>query len=256
MATRKPASKAAPAPKTSTPPAASKPAAGAAAPDYATIETDYRSGIKPLRQIAEEHGITEGAIRKRAKRDGWERDLSPRIQAKAEALVRKEAVRNEVRSEAKASEKQVVEANAIAVATVRLAHRKDIQRSRTIAMNLLAELEQQSGLENAALLAELGDLMRKPDENGQDRLNDLYQKIISLPGRAKTMKDLGECLRVLVQLERQAFGLLDGPDGEATSVPGSTRALTDTERAVRLSRLFSSNPAAAAAVASLVAGKA
>lgn len=46
------------------------------APDWEAIELDYRAGIKTLRQIAEENGITHGAINKRAKRDGWERDLS------------------------------------------------------------------------------------------------------------------------------------------------------------------------------------
>ena len=44
-------------------------------PDWLRIETDYRAGIRTLRQIAAEHGITEGAIRKRARRDEWERDL-------------------------------------------------------------------------------------------------------------------------------------------------------------------------------------
>ncbi len=44
--------------------------------DWERIALDYRAGIKTLRQIAEEHGITHGAINKRAKRDGWERDPS------------------------------------------------------------------------------------------------------------------------------------------------------------------------------------
>ena len=44
--------------------------------DWEAIELDYRLGIKTLRQIAEEHEITHGAINKRAKKLGWERDLS------------------------------------------------------------------------------------------------------------------------------------------------------------------------------------
>lgn len=176
-------------------------------PDWKAIELDYRAGIKTLRQIADEHGISEGSIRKRAKREGWTRDLSARIQSKAEELVRKQAVRSEVRKEAAASEREVVEANAQAVADIRLAHRKDIQKARRIAMNLLEELEQQTGKENVELLEMLGDLMYRPDDKGQDKLNELYHKIISLPGRAKTMKDLGESVRVLVGLERQAFGM-------------------------------------------------
>lgn len=180
-----------------------------AAPDWERIELDYRAGVKPLRQIAEEQGISEGAIRKRAKRDGWTRDLSKRIQAKADDLVRKTAVRKEVRTERAATERQVIEANATAIADVRLAHRKDIQRTRGITMALLEELEQQTGTDTVAMLEQLGDMLRSEDDRGQDRLNDLYLKIISLPGRAKTMKDLGESLRVLVALERQAFGLDD-----------------------------------------------
>lgn len=178
-------------------------------PDWEKIEADYRAGIKTLRQIAGDHGITEGAIRKRAKRDGWERDLSAKIQQKADALVRKESVRSEVRTEPAISEREIIDANAQAIVSVRLSHRKDIQRSRRITMALLEELEQQTGAENVALLEQMGELLRSEDDKGQDKLNDLYHKIISLPGRAKTMKDLGESLRVLVTLERQAFGLDD-----------------------------------------------
>lgn len=63
-------------PAKTTAPAAKKKAAGVAAPDWERIEMDYRAGIKTLRQIADENGITHGAVNKRAKRDGWERDLS------------------------------------------------------------------------------------------------------------------------------------------------------------------------------------
>ena len=189
---------------------AAKPTSKAAKPvtaDWERIELDYRAGIKSLRQVAGEHQISEGAIRKRAKRDDWTRDLSERIQAKAEQLVRTESVRSEVRTEEGFSERQVVEANAQGMADVLLAHRRDIQRSKSIVMRLLDELEQQTGLENVALLEELGELLRSEDDKGQDRLNDLYRKIISLPERAKTMKSLADSLRVTVDMQRQAFGM-------------------------------------------------
>ena len=80
-------------PRKSTQPAPSAKGAGKAAPaDWERIELDYRAGVKTLRQIADENGITHGAINKRAKRDGWERDLSDKIQRKADALVSKAAV--------------------------------------------------------------------------------------------------------------------------------------------------------------------
>ena len=177
--------------------------------DWERIELDYRAGIKTLRQIAEEHKITHGAINNRAKREGWPRDLSAKIQQKADELVSKALVSKIVSKEAKAAEHEVVEANAHAVASVRLAHRRDIQRARSVAMRLMDEMDLSCGPENAAMLGDLGELLRSPDAHNQDKLNDIYQKLISLPGRAKTMKDLSESLRVLVTLERQAFGLDD-----------------------------------------------
>lgn len=75
-----PAGKKPAAPKNTKKPAAPEKAAGisAPAPDWEKIELDYRAGIKTLTQIAAEHGISHVAIIKRAKRDGWERDLSHR----------------------------------------------------------------------------------------------------------------------------------------------------------------------------------
>lgn len=50
--------------------------------NWERVELDYRSGIKTLREIADEQGITHGAINKRAKRDGWVRDLTAKIKAR------------------------------------------------------------------------------------------------------------------------------------------------------------------------------
>ncbi|HEY6612750.1 MAG TPA: hypothetical protein VIZ86_16675 [Pseudomonas sp.] len=179
-----------------------------AAPDWERIELDYRAGIMTLRQIGADQGVSEGAIRKRAKKEGWTRDLAAKIQAKADELVLREAVRDEQRP-SPAAEREVIEANALAVADVRLAHRRDVHRSRRICMGLLEELELQTGADNVALLQALGDMLRDEDEHGRDRLNDLYRKVIELPDRARTMKALADSLRVLVDLERQAFGMDD-----------------------------------------------
>ncbi|MCF0265494.1 hypothetical protein KW868_13650 [Acinetobacter guillouiae] len=177
--------------------------------DWEKIELDYRAGIKSLRQIAGEHDIAESGIRRRAKQYEWVRDLSEKIKAKADDIVRKESVRSSVRTKTTISEKETIDANANEVASVRLAHRKDIQRSRRIAMSLFDELEQMVGEDHVDLLIRLGDLMYCPDDKGKDTLNDIYQKIISMPGRVKSMKDLSDTLKTLIALERQAFGLDD-----------------------------------------------
>lgn len=209
-------------PKKPTP--AEKKVEGKAAPDWERVELDYRAGIKTLRQIADENGVSHPAITKRAKRDGWSRDLSAKIQAKADELVTKELVTKPVTTETRIAERQVIEANAQAVADVRLAHRRDIHRARRLTNALLSELEQQTDPATLALLDGLGDLMASPDERGIDKLNDLYRAIISLPERSKTMKVLAESLQKLVDMERTAFGMDKSPDGKTgvLAADGST----------------------------------
>ena len=177
--------------------------------NWEKIELDYRVGVKSIRQIAAENEIAESGIRRRAKQYEWVRDLSEKIKAKADDIVRKESVRSVVRTKTTISEKDTIDANANEVASVRLAHRKDIQRSRKIAMSLFDELEMMVGQENVKLLEMLGELMWSPDDKGNDKVNDLYMKIISMPGRVKSMKDLSDTLKTLIALERQAFGLDD-----------------------------------------------
>lgn len=42
--------------------------------DWIAIEGEYRAGIKSLREIGAEHGISEATVRKRAKKEGWLRN--------------------------------------------------------------------------------------------------------------------------------------------------------------------------------------
>lgn len=232
-------------------PSAGGAAPGPRSPDWERIELDYRAGIKTLRQIAEAHGITEGAIRKRAKRDEWTRDLSGRIHDKAEQLVRKEAVRSEVRKERAASEREVVDANARDVAEVRLGQRSHIQRASDVVMSMLGELEKQTispelfeEIEQALATRVKGEELTPA---ARAKLQDGMSKALSLSGRSSTMRSLTESLRILIGLQRQAYGMKD--DGEGEGGPqGGGRELTDAERVVRLSRLLAGNPGALASV--------
>lgn len=192
------------------------------APDWDQIELDYRAGVKSLRQIASEQNVSEGAIRKRSKRDEWLRDLSKKIQDKADDLVRKETVRSEVRTKTTISEKDTIDANGQKQASIRITHRKDISRARFISMKLFDELELMVGAENVNLLQQLGELLYSPDDKGMDKLNDLYMKVISLPNRVKAIKELSDTMKTLVALERQAYGL---EEKENTTVDSLTSLL-------------------------------
>lgn len=41
--------------------------------DWAAIESEYRAGITPLRKIGSTHGVSDVAILKRARKEGWPR---------------------------------------------------------------------------------------------------------------------------------------------------------------------------------------
>lgn len=185
--------------------------------DWEKIELDYRVGIKTLRQIADEHGITEGAVRKRANRDDWSRDLSAKIDKKADDLVRKSLVRKEVRNspEYKATEKQIIDENAQAIVEVRLSHRKDIAKAKNLMNLLLDELESQTVARE--LYEQLGELLRQDDEKGVDKLNDLYQKVIGTPSRVVSMQKLADTMKTVITLEREAFNI--GKEVEKTHDP-------------------------------------
>ncbi|MGG7725858.1 hypothetical protein PGN57_09525 [Klebsiella aerogenes] len=174
-------------------------------PDWEAIETAYRAGVMSLREIASQHGISEGAIRKRAKRDDWSRDLNAKIQQKADDLVRKQEVRKQVRNESTLTERVLIEATAEVIATVRMEHRGDIRRARELTNTLFDELGAQCA--DVSALKQLGDIMFDPDDKGRDRLNEIYQKVISLPSRIKSMKDLSDSLKTLIGLEREAYSI-------------------------------------------------
>ncbi|MCP6291671.1 hypothetical protein NL468_28765, partial [Klebsiella pneumoniae] len=80
------------------------------------------------------------AIRKRAKRDDWSRDLAAKVKERADDLVRKAEVRKQVRTETALSERVLIEATAEVVAAVRMEHRGDIRRAREITNALFDEL--------------------------------------------------------------------------------------------------------------------
>ncbi|MBT2009691.1 hypothetical protein KKZ38_08840 [Enterobacter hormaechei subsp. xiangfangensis] len=174
-------------------------------PDWEAIETAYRAGVMSLREIASQHGISEGAIRKRAKRDDWSRDLNAKVKERADDLVRKAEVRKQVRNESTLTERVLIEATAEVIATVRMEHRGDIRRARELTNTLFDELGAQCA--DVSALERLGDIMFDPDDKGRDRLNEIYQKVISLPSRVKSMKDLSDSLKTLIGLEREAYSI-------------------------------------------------
>ena len=170
--------------------------------DWEAIETDYRAGVKTLRQIADENDITHGAINKRAKRDGWARDLSAKIKAKADALVSKQAVSKEVSKEQLDTENSIVDANAKIQSDIILAHRTGIPNKRELVEKLCNEIE---GLtDNTDIVEKMTLALQQGD---MEALAKVARKVSTLPSRIKGVSDLVNAYRILVDMERKAFGI-------------------------------------------------
>ncbi|MDD0837899.1 hypothetical protein PSQ40_04875 [Curvibacter sp. HBC61] len=213
--------------------------------DWERIEADYRAGILSLREIASLHpGTNHVAITRKAKALGWTKDLNAKIRARAEELVTKQAVTKSVTGVSPATERQIIDANANQLVEVRVAHRRDISKARTMAMKLMDRLEEVCTIESSKVLDRLDKLISKSgDDDFRDaaaQINESLAKLTALPGLVKVLKDLSEALRTLITMERTAYGLDDpeGPPPELAEQARVTRPMTDAERAVRLHALL------------------
>lgn len=182
--------------------------------DWEAVEVQYRAGVRSLKDIGAEFGVSDAGILKRVKRDGWSRDLKAKIRARAEAKVSAATVSAEVSAQTKITEALTIEVEGEVRARIELTHRKDIGRTKALALKLLAELEAQT--DNSHLFEQLAELLTDPVD-GEDaspaakerqyKRMEAFRAALSLGGRTKIMKDLGDTLKTLIGLEREAFGI-------------------------------------------------
>jgi hypothetical protein len=171
-------------------------------PDWEAIERAYRAGALSIRTIAERNGISDTAIRKKAKASGWARDLSEQVRKE----VRNKLVRGEVRDEQCANperDAEIVEEAAEEGARVVRSHRRDIRKATNLANllmdDLLTTISRREEIEDS-IEAETAD-----DTNGMRRATML--SAVALPSNAKTLFQLSSAMKNLQVLERQAFSL-------------------------------------------------
>ena len=151
--------------------------------DWESVERDYSAGLLSLREIAAKYGVDESGIRYKAKRNGWTRDLSKKIEQGTEDKLREDLLRSELRSENTISEKEVIEANAQVIVNIKLGHRTSIKKVNSLVESLLDEIE---------------------------TLNE-SKSVENLPMRVDVTKKLMDTLKTSIDKERQAFGIVDVP---------------------------------------------
>ena len=179
--------------------------------DWERVEAEYRAGVVSLAELASMYGISKGRICQVAKAQGWVRDLQAKILAKAEDKLNRLGLSDDLNTKQRSSERVVVEARANDVATVRLSHRTDIQRSKRIANRLLEHLE--------SLPVPPAPTPDKP-QSEQMAQNTLCLGI--LKDQSAILDKLVGTQKTLVAMEREAFGIaqmVESPEAPATANP-------------------------------------
>lgn len=185
--------------------------------NWAAIEPHYRAGIRSLRDMGAEFGVTPAGIRKHFKARGVLRDLKARIHYDAQEKVNRAAVNALVDAQGvvnrAATEGAIIDAASNVLAHVQIAHRRDIGRARARVLALFAELDEMCDRPDLHAMVHLA--LSDPDDKRIGALYDMAALVASLPARTKIMKDLAEVLTRLIGAEREAFGLdtASGTDG-------------------------------------------
>lgn len=171
-------------------------------PDWEAIERAYRAGSLSIRNIAERHGVSDTAVRKKAKALGWARDLSDQVRKE----VRSKLVRGEVRNDQGANcelDAEIIEEAAEEGARVVRSHRRDIRKA-TILANLLMD-DLMTTIQRREEIEEDIDAETSEDNNGMRRASMLAA--VGLPSNSKTLFQLSSAMKNLQVLERQAYSL-------------------------------------------------
>lgn len=191
--------------------------------DWEAIEREYRAGQLSVSEIGRQHGVSHTAINKKAKAQGWTRNLAERVREEVSARLVSDGV-------SAANARETVQAAAARGVEVVRQHRQDISAGRSMVALLLGQLHDAATSRDAieeAIYDETRD-----DDNAQRRNQML--RAVSLPGHAGVIKDLSTAMKNLIGLERQAFSL-DAPDrGKGND---GDRELSDTERAARIAAI-------------------
>jgi len=165
--------------------------------DWETVEREYRAGQLSLREIGRLCGVSEGMIRKRAKAEGWERDLA----AKVKEAVRTKLVRNDGTQDGtqpQRTEAEIVEGAALRGLAVVTSHRRDLEQLHGLKRVLATRLSQHLH----------GEPTEGPCLGDKESPGDLLEKLSRITAR-------------LIPLERQAHNL-DADDGD-----GKPQSLAD-----------------------------
>lgn len=184
--------------------------------DWEAIEREYRAGQLSVSEIGRQHGVSHTAINKRAKKEGWTRNLAARVREEVSSRLVSDGVSS-------ANARETVEAAAVRVVELVRSHRSDIGRARDVARRMIDELDMATAHRDE--IAEEIEALCSADDGDSEAANARAEKrraamhrAVGLPSRAASMQSLAGALKTIVQLERQAFNV-DADNDKGAGVP-------------------------------------
>lgn len=168
--------------------------------DWEAIEREYRAGQLSVVEIGRQYGLSHTAINKRAKRDGWTRNLADRVRKEVSARLVSETVSPE-------TERAAIEPAVARAVHVIKGHQASIGRYQKLVDAMGGELEE-ANLNREDIEAAI-EAETEHDGNGKRR--SMMLRAVALPSRSSVVVNLSSALKTLVGLERQAFNLENGP---------------------------------------------
>lgn len=173
--------------------------------DWDALEPHYRAGIRSLKDIGREFEVSDAGIIRHARENGWTRNLRAKVDAKTREKVSAAVVSAEVSATKKLTEAVRVEVESEVRARLELAQRSDAAEIRNASMALVREHALASA--NVDALAQIAEVVAAGDPK---KMAEALDKALSLPGRAKTLKDAAETAIKAIELERRVNRLDEG----------------------------------------------
>lgn len=204
--------------------------------DWDAIRRDFRTGKFTDGELSDKHGVSREAIVRRRKREpeNWPQDVSQAVREATNAALVREMITTEITDGHKKITDTVLAAAELNKQVI-LKHRSDIEETRKVAADLLAEVSGAKLLasEQELLAQILAGSCAEPKDEAQAR--SLVRKALDFGNRVASVKALAETFTKLQAAERTAFRLDDDQDDDSSDKP----RLTDAERAVRLAAALS-----------------
>ena len=166
--------------------------------DWEPIKKEFCAGQLSIKEIGRRHDCSDTAIRKKARQEGWQRNLADKVREK----VREKLVRSEVRDQ-NANEDEIVDEAATRGFQVVISHRKDIRALRELEAKLIDELQNNPT-----------KLYITQYQGG------IIEKVVDLTAaeKAQAANNLANVQFKRIHLERRAFNLDDDKTGDDRTI--------------------------------------